>query len=85
MYGNVLSRIAIYHMKQAPAELHITVEYLNDSLDRLVTWVIYLPNLKTQTVNRGLQPLSESNELDDLSNCTSLSALTLPVVSDVTG
>ena len=28
-----LSRIAIYFMKQAPAELHITVEYLNDSFE----------------------------------------------------
>ena len=80
-----LSRIAIYYMKQSPAELLITVEHLIDSLDGLVTWVIYLPNLKTQTVNRGQQPLSESNELEELSNFTSLSALSLPVVSDVTG
>jgi len=78
-----LSRIAIYYMKQSPAELHITVEHLIDSLDGLVTWVIYLPNLKTQTVNRGQQPLSESNELEELSNFTSLSALSLPVVSVV--
>jgi len=50
-----------------------------------VNWVIYLPNVKAQIVNRGKQPLSESNELDDLSNFTSLSALTLSVASDVTG
>ena len=50
-----------------------------------MNWVIYLPNLKTQIVNRGQQPLSESNEPDDLSNFTSLSALTLSVASDVTG
>ena len=29
--------------------------------------------------------MSESNELEELSNFTSLSALSLPVVSDVTG
>ena len=46
---------------------------------------MYLPNLKTQIRNRGQQPLSESNDLDDLSNFTSLSALTLSVASDVTG
>ena len=45
---------------------------------------MYLPNLKTQTLN-SKQPLSESNELDDLSNFASLSALTLQVVSDVAG
>jgi len=50
-----------------------------------VNWVIYLPNVKAQIVNRGKQPLSESNELDDLSNFTSLSALTLSVASDVAG
>ena len=36
-------------------------------------------------MNRGQQQLSESNEPDDLSNFTSLSVFTLPVVSDVTG
>lgn len=46
---------------------------------------MYLPNLKTQTVNRGQQPLSENNELDHLPNLAPLSVLTLPVVSDVTG
>mgnify|MGYP000754314401 CR=1 FL=1 len=50
-----------------------------------MNWVIYLPNLKTQIGNRGQQPLSESNDLDDLSNFTSLSALTLSVAKDVTG
>ena len=45
---------------------------------------MYLPNLKTQTLN-SKQPLSESNELDDPSNFASLSALTLQVVSDVAG
>ena len=50
-----------------------------------MNWLIYLPNLKTQTVNRGQQPLSENNELDHLPNLAPLSVLTLPVVSDVTG
>ena len=87
MQGNVseYSRIAIYFMKQGPAELHITVEYVNDSLDWSMIWVIYLPNLKTQTINSSKQPLSGSNEPDDPSNFTSLSALTLPVESDVSG
>ena len=80
-----LSRIAFYFMKQGPAEVHITVEYVNDSLDWSMIWVIYLPNLKTQTMNSSKQPLSGSNEADDPSNFTSLSALTLPVESDVTG
>ena len=44
-----LSSNTVYYMKQSPAELHITAECLNDSLDGLVIWVIYLTNLKTQT------------------------------------
>ena len=32
-----LSRIAIYYIKQSPAELQITVEHFIDSLDGLVT------------------------------------------------
>ena len=47
-------------------------------------WVVYLPNRKPQSMNSN-QPLLEGNELDYLSNFTSLSALTLQVVSDVTG
>lgn len=46
-------------------------------------WVIYLPNLKIQSMD-SKQPLSESNELNYLSNFTSLSALTPKVLSDVT-
>lgn len=80
-----LSIIAIYFMKRAPAELHITFEYLNDSLNWSMIWVIYLANLKTQAMNSRNQLLSGSNELDGPSNFTSLSALTIPVVSDVTG
>ena len=80
-----LSRIAIYFMKRAPAELHITFEYLNNSLHWSMIWVIYLANLKTQIINSRDQPLSGINELADPSNLTSLSALTLPVESEVTG
>ena len=79
------SRVAIYFMKQAPAEWHTTFEYLNNSLHWSMIWIIYLANLKTQTINSRDQPLSGINELGDPSNLASLSALTLPVESEVTG
>ena len=80
-----LSRIAIHFIKRAPAEMHITFEYLNNSLNWSMIWVIYLANLKTQTINSRDKPLSGINKLGDPSNLTSLSALTLPVESEVTG
>ena len=43
---------------------------------------MYLPNLKTQIGNRGQQPLSESNDLDDLSNFTTLEKVALTLIAE---
>ena len=47
-----------------------------------MNWVMYLPNLKTQIGNRGQQPLSESNDLDDLSNFTTLEKVALTLIAE---
>ena len=75
-----------YSMKHTPAELHITFEYFYDdpSLGSVLSRVYHLPNWKSLVINIK-QPLSDVNELDGLSNHRSLSALTLPAISDVTG
>lgn len=62
--GMFLSGIALYFIKRAPAELHITFVYLNDSMDWSMIRAIHLANLKTQTMNSSNQPLSGSNKLD---------------------
>ena len=72
-----------YSMKHTPAELHITFEYFCDDSSILES-VYDLPNVKSLTWNIK-QPLPEFKELNKLHYFTSLSALTLPAISDVTG
>ena len=72
-------------MELVPAELHIAVEYFNDyPSESIVSNVDDLPNVRSRAINIK-QPSSGANELDELSNFPSLSAVTLPATFDVTG
>ena len=67
-----------------PAEVHITAEYFFISEDdSILTALDDLPNVRSIAINIK-QPLPQANDLDALLNYPSLSALTLPAVSDVT-
>lgn len=71
-------------MELAPAEVHITAEYFFDSEDdSILTALDDLPNVRSIAINIK-HALPQAHDLDVLLNFPSLSALTLPAVSDVT-
>lgn len=72
-------------MEPVATELHITAEYFYDYPSESIVGIVDdLPNVRSRAINIK-QPSSGANELDELSNFPSLSAVTLPAIFDVTG
>ena len=83
MSAKFLGSCSTDSMELIPAELHITAEYFYVSSSSILSVVDDLPNVKSLIINIK-DPLLEANELDELLNFPSLSALMLPAISNVT-